>query len=272
MTRSPMSDSTCPANSSRNCGSVTQHLGHEPARAAHRGSGPPASATTTPAAPASEQRRARPRAAARASSTAAPASTANCHASLQRRGEQDGRAEDRPDRGRAGAVEERAHRGVAAQAVELPRADEHEHERRRERDRRGQQRAAHAGGGVADGGDRVDDRARRDLAERDRVRNCVVGHPPVAVDRVALHQRDDHEAAAVRQRADLERDPRQRAEPAGRRRGARRAAARRARRPRRRRRPRRPARRRTTSTAPQPSSTSTSHGPIVAAASRAEPR
>ena len=36
----------------------------------------------------------------------------------------------------------------------------------------------------------------------------------VAVDRVALHQRDDHEAAAVGQRADLERHPRDRRQAA----------------------------------------------------------
>ena len=46
------------------------------------------------------------------------------------------------------------------------------------------------------------------------LRNCADGHPVVGVDGVALHQRDDHEAAAERQRADLERDPGQRAEPA----------------------------------------------------------
>jgi hypothetical protein len=35
------------------------------------------------------------------------------------------------------------------------------------------------------------------------------------VNGVVLHQRHDHEAAAVRQRADLERDPRQRTEATG---------------------------------------------------------
>ena len=58
---------------------------------------------------------------------------------------------------------------VGAQAVEALGADEDERERRRERDGGGEQPAADAGGGVADDGDRVHDRARRDLAERDGV-------------------------------------------------------------------------------------------------------
>ena len=61
--------------------------------------------------------------------------------------------------------------------------------------------------GVADGGDRRDDRAGRDLPERDGVEELGVGHPVVGVHGVALHQRDDHEAAAVGERADLERRP-----------------------------------------------------------------
>ena len=44
-------------------------------------------------------------------------------------------------------------------------------------------------------------------------RNCASRQPVVAVDRVRLHQRHDHEAAAVRERADLERGPRERASP-----------------------------------------------------------
>ena len=69
---------------------------------------------------------------------------------------------------------------------------------------------------VADDGDGLHHRTGRDLAERDRVQELAVGHPVVVVDRVGLHQRDDHEAAAVRERADLERHPGERAEPAGR--------------------------------------------------------
>jgi hypothetical protein len=49
--------------------------------------------------------------------------------------------------------------------------------------------------------------AKRVLPDGDRVEELGVGHPAVALDRVVLHQRDDHEAAAVRERAHLERDP-----------------------------------------------------------------
>ena len=73
--------------------------------------------------------------------------------------------------------------------------------------------AADAGGGVADDRDRVHDRTGCDLPERDRVEELRVGHPVVVVDGVALHQRDDHEPAAVGERADLERHPHQRRAP-----------------------------------------------------------
>ncbi len=84
-----------------------------------------------------------------------------------------------------------------------------------------------------------------------------MGHPVVGGHGVGLHQRNDHEAAAEGERADLERGPGERARsPAGRhgasngQRSTRRARAA----PRRRARARR-----------RPSSTSTSHGPAVAA-------
>ena len=70
--------------------------------------------------------------------------------------------------------------------------------------------------GVADGRDRGDDGSRGDLSERDGVEELGVGHPVVGVHRVALHQRDDHEAAAVGERTDLEGRPAQRREAAGR--------------------------------------------------------
>src|SRR5689334_1736201 len=50
----------------------------------------------------------------------------------QRERERHRRAEDRADRGRAGAVEERARGGVRPQRAEAAVADEHERERRRE--------------------------------------------------------------------------------------------------------------------------------------------
>ena len=165
---------------------------------------------------------------------------------------------------------------VAAQAVEVAGAEQDERERRGEGDGRGEEPARQPGRRVADHGDGLHDRAGRDLAERDGVQELAVGHPVVVANRVGLHQRDDHEAAAVGQRADLERDPdsdsstasdRAAAEPAERERrqghpaaGARQPPGR--------------ARRRcralsgpsASSISPQPSRTSTSHGPMVAAA------
>ena len=128
--------------------------------------------------------------------------------------ERDGRAEDRPDRGRTCAVEERPHAAVAAQPVEAVSAEQDERERRRERDGGGQEAAADPRGGVAHDGDGLHDRARGDLPERHGVEELAVGHPVVVVDRVGLHQRDDHEAPAVGERADLEGHPGEREQPA----------------------------------------------------------
>ena len=105
----------------------------------------------------------------------------------------------------------------------MPAAGEYEQERRGERDRGREQRPADARRRIADGRDRVRDRAGRDLPKGDGVEELRARHPVVVLDGVVLHQRDDHEAAAVGERADLEGDP-----------GKRREAARRARRRRRR--------------------------------------
>ena len=96
---------------------------------------------------------------------------------------------------------------VTTKAIEVGRAGEHECKRGRERDERGQQTTREARRRVADGCDGLDDRARRDLAERHCVQELRVRHPVVVVHRVGLHQRDDHEAAAVAERADLQRNP-----------------------------------------------------------------
>ena len=86
-------------------------------------------------------------------------------------------------------------------------ADEDERERGGERDGGGEQPAAEPGGGVAEYGDGVHHRAGGDLAEGDGVEELCVGHPVVGLDGVVLHQRDDHEAAAVGEGADLECHP-----------------------------------------------------------------
>ncbi len=96
-----------------------------------------------------------------------------------------------------------------------------------------------------------------------------MAHPVVGADRVGLHQRHDHEAAAERQRADLQRGPGERAAC---RRGASRGGERD-----RERRPERAPREHAPDVSPSSeldrsrsaSSTSTSHGPPSAAATRA---
>ena len=105
-------------------------------------------------------------------------------------------------------------RCVVAQPIEVRTADEHERERGQKRDRRRQRGAADAPRGVADGGDGRDDRTRRHLAEGDGVQELGRAHPVVGVHGVGLHQRHDHESAAVGECADLERDPGECAEPA----------------------------------------------------------
>jgi hypothetical protein len=58
----------------------------------------------------------------------------------------------------------------------------------------------------------VDDRPRGELPVGDGVGELGASHPAVRVDRISTHQRDDHEASAVAQRADLQRRPGQRGE------------------------------------------------------------
>ena len=123
-------------------------------------------------------------------------------------------SQDRADRGRACAAEERPRDRVVAQRREVPAADEHEQERGGEGDRRREQRPADARRRVADGRDRVRDRAGRDLPEGDGVQELRARHPVVVLDGVVLHQRDDHEAAAVGEGADLEGDPGERRQAA----------------------------------------------------------
>jgi hypothetical protein len=128
----------------------------------------------------------------------------------ERAGQRDGRAEDGADRGGPGPAEEGTSPAVAAQPVEPARSEQHEAERRREGDHRGQDAPGQAGRGVADHRHGLHDRAGGDLAERDGVEELRRGHPVVVAYRVRLHQRDDHETAAVGQRAHLERHPRYR--------------------------------------------------------------
>ena len=87
--------------------------------------------------------------------------------------------------------------GVRDQPVETVRAQEDERERGREGDGRGQEAAADPRGGVADDGDREDDRPRCHLPQRDRIQKLSARHPVVAIDGVVLHERDDHEPTAV---------------------------------------------------------------------------
>ena len=165
---------------------------------------PAASSVAHDAAPQDEQRR-----------TAAAASSATCQASSS--APASGIAEPRIAPTAAGrrAGEERARARVGEQPVEAPGAEQDERERRGEGDQRREQPAADAVRRVPDGGDRRHHRPRRGLTEGDRVEELAAGHPVVVLHGVALHERDDHEAAAERERADLQRRPRQRAQPAG---------------------------------------------------------
>ncbi len=86
-------------------------------------------------------------------------------------------------------------------------ADKDEGEGGQEGDECGQKGAAHSRGGVADRSDGMGHRPGGHLPERDRVQELRAGHPVVAIYGVTLHQRDDHEAAAVREGADLQRRP-----------------------------------------------------------------
>ncbi len=128
--------------------------------------------------------------------------------------ERNGRPDNRPDRGRAGAVEKGPRPCVPADAVEAVAAEEDEGERGREGDKRGEERAADAARRVADDGDRLDGGTRGDLTEGDRVQELRRRHPVVVADRIGLHERDDDEAAAVGERAHLERDPDEREQAA----------------------------------------------------------
>ena len=106
--------------------------------------------------------------------------------------------------------------GVGQQPVEAVGAEQDERERRRECDQRREQAAADPGRRVADCGDRVATTGPGvTCPSATALRNCPLGHPVVAVDGVALHQGDDHEAAPEREGPDLQRGPDQRAEPAG---------------------------------------------------------
>ena len=179
----------------------------------NHGSGPPARATTVPIAPAASSTSTTPRRSR--SGDRGDAEKDVLPGAGEGAGERDRRAEDRADRGRAGAGEEGARRRVAAQALEAAAAEEDEGERGQEGDESGEQAAGDSVGAVADRGDRRHHRPRRHLAERDRVEEFGVGHPVVGVDGVALHQRDDHEAAAEGEAADLEGGPGEVADAAG---------------------------------------------------------
>ena len=99
---------------------------------------------------------------------------------------------------------------VVAETIEVGRAEEHEREGWCEGDERREQAAADAARGVADDGHGVHDRTGRDLAEGDGIEELRVGHPVEAVDGVALHERDDDEAAPVGECPDFACHPDQR--------------------------------------------------------------
>ena len=92
-------------------------------------------------------------------------------------------------------------------SVEVWSADQDEEERGREDDQCCEETPAQTPSRVPDDSHRLDHRARRDLAERDGVEELGTRHPVVGDHGVVLHQRNDHEPAAIGQRADLEGNP-----------------------------------------------------------------
>ena len=174
--------------------------------------GAPARARTTPTAPAASSvcttlRR------SGSNATAAAASTANCHVS--RSAPVSVMAAPRIAPIAAGPAPSRKARAFSApaQALEPLPAEQDERERGREGHRGCEQAPAEAVRRVADRGDRRGHGPGRDLAQGHGVEKLRVGHPVIGVHGVGLHQRDDHEAAAVGERSDLERRPAQRAQP-----------------------------------------------------------
>ncbi len=145
---------------------------------------------------------------------AAAARRTYCHHTSSAMRQGNGGAQDRADRGGAGAAQERPRECVLAEGVEVAASEDDEEERRGEGNRGREQRPADTCRRVADGRHRVGDRAWCDLPQRDGVQELRIRHPVVAVDGVVLHERDDHEAASVGERADLERDPGEREEAA----------------------------------------------------------
>ena len=87
-------------------------------------------------------------------------------------------------------------------------ATDHEHERRCEGDDRRQEPAAHARGCVTDDRDGLDDGTGRYLTQGHGDEELCVRHPVVGRHGVVLHERDDHESAAVGKSPDLEGHPR----------------------------------------------------------------
>ena len=175
------------------------------ARRAARRRRPRARRPRAPTAPAG-----RPRAAA-----AAAASTPHCQTSSIACAS--GTAAPRIAPTAAGPAPSRNARALGDCRIRTKRSpsDSHHDKRRRERDRRRQQRAAETGRGPADHRHRMDHRTGRELTVRDRVGELGIGHPPVGVHGVGLHERDDHEAAAVGEGTDLEGRPGQRGERGG---------------------------------------------------------
>ena len=186
-----------------------------PGRWAQCPTGAPASAAAAPMAPASSRQGSVARRST-SSQMAAPTSTPTCHPcdSASPRGT------DAPAIAPIAVAPAPVRNAwtprLARSRVEVGPEDQDERERRREGDERCEEPTADPRRGVADDGDRLDGRARCDLAQRDRVEELPGAHPVEDGDGVVLHQRHDHEAAPIGERADLEGDPRDRGEAPGR--------------------------------------------------------
>ncbi len=115
-----------------------------------------------------------------------------------------GRTCDGSDHGCACSRQEGLHARVGSQSVEVCGTSDDEHERRCEGDQSCEQAATESTGGVAHDSYRLDDGSRSDLTEGYCVQKLGSRHPVIRHHGVMLHQRDDHEAAAIGQRPNLQ--------------------------------------------------------------------
>jgi hypothetical protein len=124
-----------------------------------------------------------------------------------------GRPSDGADHRCACTSQEGLHPRVGSKSIEVCSTSDDEHEGRCEGDQSCEQAAAESTGGVAHDSYRLHDGSRSDLTEGYCGQKLGTRHPVIRHHGVMLHQGDDHKAAAIGQRPDLQRDPAQGCRP-----------------------------------------------------------